>query len=320
MKYFSFQDGDKIPAIGLGTWRAEGGDAYKAVRSAIEVGYRHFDCAFLYQNEYEIGKALNDALKAGDVKREELFITSKLWNNAHRKEDVKPALQESLKMLNLGYLDLYLIHWPVAWKKEFFFPEKGSGFYHPGEIPLTETWEAMIRTKEDGLTKHIGVSNFNMIHIKEIAGITDVLPEMNQIESHPYLAQELMRDYAHNHNILLTAYKPLGSGGIISSAMKEKQLPGLLQHPVIQKIAEQTSSTPSQVVLAWQINRGFAVIPKSTDRNRQAENLKAAELVLSHDQMSHLNTLDSELRLVDGTAFTQGESPYTLQDIWGDLT
>jgi len=169
MKYLSFSNGDQMPALGLGTWKAAKGEVYAAVRSAIELDYRHFDCALLYGNEKEIGQAFSDAIKEGDVKRADLWITSKLWNNSHRRDYILPAIQTSLADLQLDYLDLYLIHWPVALKRKVTFPKSGEEMLSLDEVPLSETWTGMIELKDMDLAHHIGVSNFSTKKITEVA-------------------------------------------------------------------------------------------------------------------------------------------------------
>ncbi|MDO5654736.1 MAG: aldo/keto reductase [Flavobacteriaceae bacterium] len=318
MKSYRFTNGDSMPLLGLGTWRSFEGEAYSSVRTAIELGYRLFDCAYLYRNETEIGQAIQDAIKAGDVQREELFIISKLWNDVHAKEDVMPALNDCLHRLQLEYLDAWLIHWPVAWKKGNMMPKDAQDYYFPDEIPLSETWEAMISTKEKNKAKHIGVSNFNIKHLEEIIAKTYTVPEINQIESHPYLHQQPLKQFADQNNMLMMAYKPLGSGGTLREDMKKINLPPLLEHPIIQEIALEINKTVAQVVLAWQMARGVAVIPKSADKKRQEENLEAADILLNPTQITRLNGFESNIRFVDGVVFTENNSPYTLDYIWGN--
>lgn len=317
MKYHTFKNGDKIPMLGLGTWKATEGQAYDAIRSAIKAGYRHFDCAHIYQNEKEIGRAFADAMANQEVKREDLWITSKLWNDCHNDNEVEPALRKTLENLQLEYLDLYLIHWPIAYKNGHEQPESTEEFHKPGEVSLGETWSAMIQMREKGLTRHIGVSNFNEHQINEIIHQTQEVPEMNQIEIHPYLSQKTLKEHADSTGYFLTGYKPIGSGGAQTEYMKKHGIPNLFQNETIQRIASTCKATPAQVLLAWQIQRGIIVIPKSTDKQRQKENLKAVEVHLNEEQMEKINELNQNLRFVDGTSFTENGSPYSLHDIWG---
>ena len=204
MNYLTFENGDKMPALGLGTWKSAKGEVYTAVKTAIEIGYRHFDCALVYGNEQEIGQAFADAMNEGTVKREDLWITSKLWNNSHEKQHILPSINTTLKDLQLDYLDLYLIHWPVALKREVAYPQTGEDMLSLTDVPLSETWAEMIVLKEMGLTRHIGVSNFSIKKLEEVTATTGVRPEVNQLELHPFLQQWPMVDYCREHGIVLT--------------------------------------------------------------------------------------------------------------------
>ena len=191
----TFENKDQMPAFGLGTWKSGPGEVYKAVREAIRIGYRHIDCAARYDNEGEVGQAIADAISDGDVERKDLWITTKLWNNAHRRDLVIPALKESLAKLQLEYLDLYLIHWPVVLKPEVVFPSKGSEMLSLEDVPTIETWRGMEESLEQGLCRHIGVSNFSQKKLQALLQEARIKPEMNQFELHPYLQQKELIDY-----------------------------------------------------------------------------------------------------------------------------
>lgn len=301
--------------LGLGTWKAAPGEVGKAVQEAIRVGYRHIDCAAIYGNEAEIGKALEEVVQTGLVTREELWITSKLWNNAHAREEVSIALKKTLADLRLDYLDLYLIHWPVATRPDVIFPRKADDFISLVEMPLNETWAGMEECVENGLAKHIGVSNFNIKKIEDLSS-AKIRPEVNQIELHPYLQQEEMLNYCKKSNIYLTAYSPLGSGDR-PEAMKAANEPCLLDNSTVMNIARAHGCKAAQVLLKWAIERGTSVIPKSTNPGRLAENLDAANLKLDNQEMAQLAKLERGFRYVNGDFWTMKGSPYTLKDLWG---
>ena len=243
-----------MPILGLGTWKSEPGEVYDAIRTAIKVGYRHFDCAAIYGNEAEIGQAFSDAMKAGDVERESLWVTSKLWNNAHLKADVEPALRQTLSDLQLDYLDLYLVHWPVAHKPEAQFPRDGSAFLNNEEAPITETWEAMQACQQKGLAQHIGVSNFNIQKLKEAQSVGGQQPEMNQVELHPLLAQNDLVEFCKDNGVHLTAYSPLGSRDR-HPAMKAAEEPDLFQNPTLNRVADEHGVHPAQILIKWAEDR-----------------------------------------------------------------
>lgn len=315
MNQLTFRNGDKIDAIGLGTWKSEPGDVYKAVREAIKIGYRHIDCAWIYQNEAEIGQAFNDAFADGDVKREELFITSKLWNTFHHPDDVESNIQETLKHLQLDYLDLYLMHWPVAMKKGVGFPKSGDDFVSLKEIPLIDTWIAMEQLKEKGLTKHIGVSNFNIPKIQGLIDAGGSVPEMNQVESHPLLAQMELVEFCKKNEILYTAYSPLGSRDRQGQSGDE---PDMFELPTVKAIAENHGVHPAQILIKWAEGRGTIVIPKSVNPKRLKANLESANIPLTELEMLELNKLDRGYRFIDGSFWEKEGGPYTVESLWND--
>ncbi|NJO88925.1 MAG: aldo/keto reductase [Chloroflexia bacterium] len=317
MKYHKFNNGDQIPLLGLGTWKSAPGDVYSAVREAIKAGYRHIDCAHIYENEAEIGRAIKDAISDGEVKREELWITSKLWNNSHGKDNVIPALQKTLADLQLDYLDLYLIHWPVPLKEDKKFAMVASHFYSLEERPISDTWKGMEQAVEQGLTKHIGVSNFSIKKLKDLVANSNIKPEVNQVELHPFLQQKEMLDFCSQENILLTAYSPLGSKDRAAN-MKGKDEPNLLNNSVIDEIANNRNLSSAQVLLAWAVNRGTAVIPKSVNPERIMENLKAADIILGEKNMDRIDLLDKHFRFINGKFWAVPGSGYTVENLWDE--
>ncbi|MGW8195585.1 MAG: aldo/keto reductase, partial [Desulforhopalus sp.] len=317
MKFYPVTDTDTIPALGLGTWKSTSREVAQAVTNALEIGYRHIDCAPIYQNENDVGEALESALSAGSVGREELWITSKLWNNAHAKKHVRPALEKTLRELRLDYLDLFLIHWPVHFRPGVVFPRRPEDFLPPDAIPVMETWQEMERMVKKGLCRFIGVCNFNLARLKDLYSQAAIKPLMNQIELHPYLQQEPMLDYCRANNILLTAYSPLGSADR-PAALKKDNEPSLLDHQTITNIARNHNITPGQVLLSWGLARGTVVIPKSVNPARLAENFRAADIDLADSDIQAIAGLESNYRFVDGSFFQMPGSPYSTDDIWGE--
>lgn len=317
MKTMAFKNGDKLPMIGLGTWKSKPGEVYQAVLWAIETGYRHIDCASIYDNEKEVGNALEKAIQDNLVKREELFITSKLWNSSHRFEDVQPAIKKTLKDLKLNYLDLYLIHWPVSFKPKVGFAQNREEFYTYSDVPISQTWAGMENCLDAGLTRHIGVSNFNISKLNEIMKSASIAPEMNQVEMHPFLPQNKLVNFCRKNGILLTAYSPLGSGDR-SESIKKPDEPSLLENIQIKKLAEEKGVNPAQVLIAYSVARGIAVIPKSINKDRIAQNLDSINVELSEKEMDLLSKIGIRYRYVDGSFFTGAKSPYRMSDLWED--
>ncbi len=317
MKQYTLPGAHHIPALGLGTWKSARGAVYTAVKEALSVGYRHIDCAPAYQNEPEVGKAVAESIASGAVSRHDLWLTSKLWNNAHGAEQVQPALEQTLEDLQTSYLDLYLIHWPVLFKPGVMFAQRGEEYIALDSLPIIETWKALEDCVAKGLVRNIGVCNFSIKKLDALCQQATIRPAMNQIELHPYLQQRPMLDYCQQNAIQLTAYSPLGSGDR-PAGMKKSDEPTLLDNPVIGRVAAKHGASPGQVLLAWGIGRDTVVIPKSVNPERLRQNLAAADLVLDTQDMADIAALDRGYRFVDGSFFTGPGSPYTLKDLWDE--
>ncbi len=315
LKTLPFQDGAAMPMLGLGTWNAPAGEVGAAVTAALQLGYRHIDCAAIYGNEAEIGEAIAAAIRSGLVRRDDLWITSKLWNNAHAPEDVAPALERTLADLQLEHLDLYLIHWPVAFRPGVVMPESAEDLVSLETLPIAATWAAMEAAVERGLCRHIGVSNFGMATLYGLLGQARIRPAMNQVELHPYLQQSQLFTFCEAHGVHLTGYSPLGTPGL-RPEMGPPGQPVLLEDPTITAIATRRGLTPAQVVLGWALQRGTAVIPKSVSPKRLAENLAAAEAELAPEDMEAIAGLDRHHRFIDGSFWVKEGGPYTLESLW----
>lgn len=314
-KSLELNNGRKIPLLGLGTWKSAPGEVKSAVKEAIRVGYRHIDCAYFYGNEKEVGEALSECIKENICTREDLFVTSKLWNSFHEEADVLPALEISLKNLQLDYLDMYLIHWPVV-------EEKGSSFGNLKfrsleEVPLASTWKGMESAVKEGKAKGIGVSNFSVKKLKSLLESSEIPPAVNQVERHPYLQQPKLMEFCSANKIHLTCYSPLGSTDRPES-FKDPNDPKLMEDSVIVSIAKKHSITPAQVILKWAMQTNTSTIPKSVNPGRIAQNLQATtEPILDADDLSALAALNRNARFVRGDFWTNvSGSPYTLENLW----
>lgn len=283
----------QIPALGCGTLIPDRDETRRATRDAVEAGFRHFDCAERYQNEREVGEGLRAGMADDNPSRQDLFITTKLWNSNHRPERVQPACEASMKKLGVDYLDLYLIHTPFAFKPgddQDPRDEKGNVIYDKG-VTLLETWEAMERLVDEGKCRAIGLSDCGVEHVLRIFESARIKPSVVQVECHPYHPQAELLDVCNDKGIVLLAFAPLGHG------MK----PGLLQEPVILEIARRVNQTPAQILLAWAIQRGTAVLttPRTPARARENFNISA----IPEDAFEQINHIETRQRLntVDST-------------------
>ena len=312
-KTHTLNTGDQVPAIGLGTWQLDGDSAYYCVKLAVEVGYRHLDCAHIYGNETDIGRALRDILKTVD--RDELWFTSKLWNDCHRPEHVQPALKTTLANLQLDFLDLYLIHWPIAHRPGVIRPEVGQDFENLEEIPLIETWQAMEACMRSGLCRNIGVANFNIPKLENLIEHGSIAPAMNQVEAHPFLQQNELLKFCQANDIVFTAYSPLGSKTRPERLLKDNE-PSLFEHPEIKRIAKKHDKTSAQILLAWALCRGTIPIPKSSNPDRMRENFAAVDIELDNDDMAAIAVINKDYRFIDGSFWSLPGSPYTVEFLW----
>jgi len=288
--------GHNMPMFGLGTWKSPAGKVEEAVKCCLDLGYTHVDCARAYGNEHEVGNALTEKFKDGTVKRENVFVTSKLWNVHHDPKDVKPALQKTLKDLQLDYLDLYLIHWPQAYPNRGdgnLFPKDENGKFYYSDRDYVDTWKAMMQLVDEGLVKSIGVSNFNEYQINRVIDETKCTPAVSQVEIHPYLVNEGHVQYCKSKGIAVTAYSPLGSGDRPWAKAGE---PVLLEDPALKKIADRLGKTVAQVVLRYQVQRGIIVIPKSVTPSRIESNFKLFDFELTDDDMKTVSGFNRNFR------------------------
>ncbi len=259
-----------IPALGFGTLIPDPVATKTATKAALEAGFRQLDASERYRNETQVGEAIQEVFKAGKIKREEVFIATKVWNNNHRPERVKPAFEASLKRLQLDYVDLYLIHTPFAFQPgDEQDPRDASGnvIYDKG-VTLLETWGALERLVDEGRCKAIGLSDISLEKTKEIFAAARIKPAVVHVEAHPYLPQTELLDYCRANGIVLQAFAALGHGAE----------PKLVEHPVITAIAKRVNKTPAQVLLAWAIQRGTALLTTATNPAWIKENFDVSTL------------------------------------------
>ncbi|XP_008200953.2 aldo-keto reductase family 1 member B1 [Tribolium castaneum] len=300
-KTLKLNNGLEIPVVGLGTYKSGKGEVKRAVSDAIDAGYRHFDCAWFYGNEDEVGVALNEKIKQGVVKREDLFVTSKLWNNFHARDKVVPMCKETLSSLKLSYIDLYLVHWPFGFKESASLWPINEGEAAFSDIDYLETWQGMEECVRLGLTKSIGVSNFNEEQIERLIKNCKIKPVVNQVEVNPNLNQKKLIDFCKKHDIVVTGYCPLGRSEYAGT-------PGFPEptifDPKVIEMGKKYKKTPAQIVLNYLVSLGISVVPKSVTKSRIIENIDIFDFKLDAGDVAYLDSCNKNQRVCPLSEFS----------------
>jgi len=304
-----------MPAVGLGTWKIPREACRATVLEAIRTGYRHIDCACDYGNEVEVGEGIAEAITLGLVTRAELWVTSKLWNTYHAAEHVEAAARRSLADLQLEYLDLYLVHFPIALKFVPFETRYPPEWVHDPaapepkmeltSVPMSVTWAAMECLVRAGLTSHIGVCNVGTAGLRDILSYAELKPAVLQVELHPFNQQPQLVRFAAEQGIAVTGFSPLGASSYVELGMAAPE-DSALSHPAIAAIAATHGASGAQVVLRWAVQRGCSVLPKSRSPQRLKENLDLSHVDLSAAEMEVIRGLDQRRRFNDPGVFCVG--------------
>ncbi|KAJ1841645.1 D-xylose reductase [Coemansia sp. RSA 2703] len=310
---YKLNSGHAMPVVGMGLWKVPRDSAEEQVYAAIKHGYRLLDCASDYANEQQVGQGITRALKDNLVKRQDLFVTTKLWCTNHHPDHVAPALCRSLADLHLDYVDLYLVHFPIALKyvpPETRYPPGWStdglpdGPLEYARVPYQDTWRAMESLVDMGLARSIGVSNMSAALLYDVMAYARIPPAVLQIELHPYLSHVQLLDVAHEQGLRVTAYSSFGDTSYHEIGMASDQVVPLMHHEVIEEIAKKLGKTPAQVLLRWAVQRGCAVIPKSSNVGRMKENADL-EFEIPDQDMKSIAGLDRNLRFNDPATYAK---------------
>jgi len=288
-------NGLEMPIVGLGTWKSKPNEVKNAVIYAIEAGYRHIDCAYAYQNEDEVGAGLKQKFDDGTITRKDIWITSKIWNTFHSYDRVEVCLRETLKNLGLDYLDLCLIHWPHGFQEGGdVFPKDADGNTLISDVDWMETWKALEECQKKGLTRSIGLSNFNSQQIKRVLDNCTIKPAVLQIESHPYLNNKKLVKYCQDLGIAVTAYSPLGSP---DRPWAKPDDPILMDDPKLKELEKKYNRSVVQIILRYQTQRGVIAIPKSVTKSRIEHNLHCTDFDLSEEDIKYIDSFDCNGRI-----------------------
>ena len=317
LRTVELQGGASFPTLGLGTWKIPDDLLSSLIPEAVSLGYRHFDCACDYGNEPSVGDGLNAALASGDCSRDDLWITSKLWNTYHRPEHVRAACERSLSDLGLDELDLYLIHFPVTlafvpfeeryppgW---FFDPDAESPAMKHVNVPYADTWGAMEQLVDAGLVKNIGVCNLGTAMLRDLQSYARIQPAVLQVEMHPYLAQQNLLRFCQEQGIAVTAFSPFGASSYVPLDMADAN-ESLFDEPDMRSIASAKGKTVGQVALRWAVQRGTVAIPKTQSTDHLKENIEIYDFSLSDAEMLAIDKMDRERRFNDPAEF--GEAAF----------
>lgn len=306
--------GSDLPSVGLGLWKIDKSQTASIVQEAIAVGYRHLDAACDYGNEAEAGEGIKAAISNGACSRDDLWVTSKLWNTYHAAEHVRPACERSLRDLGVDYLDLYLIHFPIAqrfvpfeerYPPEWVFdPTAAEPRVESVPVPISETWGAMEELVRAGLVKNIGVCNFGVSLIRDLQAHAAIQPSVLQIESHPYLTQEKLLRFCSQSDIAVTAFSPLGALSYLQLDMASES-DSVLNEDCVNSAAARVGRTPAQVVLRWGVQRGVAIVPKTSRPERLSENIALFDFELTGEEISAISGLNQNRRFNDPGAFCE---------------
>jgi len=307
-------NGGKFPSIGLGTWKIPDEKLPTLIPEAVEIGYRHFDCACDYGNEPSVGEGLKNAINGGLVKRDDLWITSKLWNTYHRREHVRAACERSLSDLGLDELDLYLVHFPVTLAYVPFEERYPPGWFNDPDaenpsmkhdsVRFSETWGAMEELVDAGLVKHIGVCNIGTAMIRDLQSYARISPSVLQVEMHPYLTQQNLLRFCEEQDIAVTAFSPFGASSYVPLGMAQES-DSLFDDAAMKEIAGGHGRSIGQIALRWAVQRGTVAIPKSQSPGHLKDNIEVYDFSLSDDEMQKIDSLNRNQRFNDPADFCE---------------